>query len=249
MCDAHDDQPPATETVAPSAGATSRAWSRRRFFGAMFAGASVAAVGLSPLGRGLVQAADRTPVALDGPGAALQTADRLSLVSPVTTTAPDGSAVPTAVPDGKLAFPLDPASDCYVLDNFGDARGSRLHEGIDIMGSRDQPVFAVASGILVQRYTNTGTAGWGWTLYDPDAERQYKFFHLSEDPNGLEEGDRVEAGDTIGFVGNSGTYGVDNYHLHFEVRLGERWPTEPIDPLPLLHVDTEVCGISDPMRA
>ena len=46
-------------------------------------------------------------------------------------------------------------------------RGStRLHEGVDIMGSRDMPVFAVVSGVLTQRYTNTGTAGWGWTLYD-----------------------------------------------------------------------------------
>ncbi len=250
MCDAHDDLPPFPAPPSPT-----RRWSRRQLFGALAAGAGVAAVGMTPLGRGLVQASGNAPQALEGPGSALRTAERLALVPPETVpsqTVPSETLRPGPgpAPEGKLIFPLDPASNCYVLDNFGDARGtSRLHEGVDIMGSRGQPVYAVAGGILTQRYTNTGTAGWGWTLYDPDAERQYKYFHLAQDDMGLEEGDRVELGDVIGLIGKSGTFGVDNYHLHFEVRLGSSWPTQPIDPLPLLHVDTDVCGVSDPLRA
>jgi murein DD-endopeptidase MepM/ murein hydrolase activator NlpD len=177
--------------------------------------------------------ADGGVARLDQPGVALQTAERLSLR-------------PAPVPAGMLLFPVAAADDCYVLDNFGDARGStRLHEGIDIMGSRAAPVFAVASGILTKRYTNTGTAGWGWTLRDDDSDTIYKYFHLAEDAVGLTEGSSVSVGQTIGYVGNSGTSGVDNFHLHFEVRPDN----VAIDPLPLLVVDPKACGVSPPLRA
>jgi murein DD-endopeptidase MepM/ murein hydrolase activator NlpD len=153
---------------------------------------------------------------------------------------------PPPVPPGKLLFPVSPASDCYVLDNFGDARGStRRHEGVDIMGSAGFPVFAVVSGVLTQRYTNTGTAGWGWTLTDPSTGTIYKYFHLAEDPVGLALNATVTAGQTIGYVGSSGTSGVDNFHLHFEVRPNN----VAIDPLPLLVVDRDVCRVSPPIRA
>jgi len=170
---------------------------------------------------------------LDEPGTALETAERLALRPP-------------PVPDGKLLFPVSPGSDCYVLDNFGDARGStRLHEGVDIMGSAGFPVFAVVSGVLTQRYTNTGTAGWGWTLYDPSTKTTYKYFHLAEDAVGLAVNSAVTAGQTIGYVGNSGTAGVDNFHLHFEVRPNN----VAIDPLPLLVVDPKACRVSPPIRS
>lgn len=170
---------------------------------------------------------------VDQPGSALQTAERLALRPP-------------PVPDGKLMFPVAAGSDCYVLDNFGDARGStRLHEGVDIMGSAGREVFAVASGVFTKRYTNTGTAGWGWTLYDESTDTSYKYFHLAEDSAGFDEGSSVTVGQTIGYVGNSGTFGVDNFHLHFEVRPNN----VAIDPLPLLVVDRDACGVSPPIRA
>jgi murein DD-endopeptidase MepM/ murein hydrolase activator NlpD len=170
---------------------------------------------------------------LNDAGTALETAERLALRPP-------------PVPDGKLLFPVSPGSDCYVLDNFGDARGStRLHEGVDIMGSAGFPVFAVVSGVLTQRYTNTGTAGWGWTLYDRSTKTTYKYFHLAEDSVGLAVNSPVSAGQTIGYVGNSGTSGVDNFHLHFEVRPNN----VAVDPLPLLVVDRNACRVSPPIRS
>ena len=177
-------------------------------------------------------AARGTIARLAEPGTALETAERLSLRPP-------------PVPNGKLMFPVAPGSDCYVLDNFGDVRGStRLHEGVDIMGSAGNEVFAVASGVLTNRYTNTGTAGWGWTLYDESTGTTYKYFHLAEDAGGLVEGSSVTAGQTIGYVGNSGTFGEDNFHLHFEVRPNN----VAIDPLSLLVVDRNACGVSPPLR-
>lgn len=191
--------------------------------------------------------ADGGVARLDDAGTALATAERLSL-RPEPTPDPDPTPVTdvSAVPDGMLAFPVQPGSDCYVLDNFGDARGStRLHQGVDIMGSAGNEVIAVASGVLTKRYTNTGTAGWGWTLEDESTDTIYKYFHLAEDPAGLDEGDTVTVGQVIGYVGKSGTFGDDNYHLHFEVRPNN----VAIDPLPLLVVDRDACGVSPPIRA
>lgn len=176
--------------------------------------------------------ADQGVVRLDEPGTALRTAERVALRPP-------------PAPAGMLMFPVLPGRNCYVLDNFGDTRGTdRVHEGVDITGSAGQPVYAVASGVLTKRYTNTGTAGWGWTLYDASTTTTYKYFHLAEDPAGFVEGNPVTIGDTIGFVGNSGTVGVDNFHLHFEVRPNN----VAIDPLPLLVIDRKACGVSAPMH-
>ncbi len=179
--------------------------------------------------------ADQGVARLDEPGSALRTAERVSLRPP--------PAPP--VPDGMLMFPVLPGRGCYVLDNFGDARGTeRLHEGLDITGSAGQPVFAVASGVLTKRYTNTGTAGWGWTLYDASTKITYKYFHMAEDAGGFVEGASVTIGDTIGYVGNSGTFGEANFHLHFEVRPNN----VATDPLPLLVIDRTACGLSAPIR-
>lgn len=208
---------------------------RRRLLRAAAVGGGLGALGLTRLGDSLVGAVEPELLAIEDPGSALARADRLGEVRPPIEPPPDG----------MLIFPLDPESDCYVLDNFGDGRGCcRTHEGVDIMGSRFQPVYAVADGVLTKRYTNTGTAGWGWTLYDEVADTHYKYFHCEEDANGFVEGDSVQLGDIIGYVGKSGTYGVDNYHLHFEVRPGN----VPVDPLPLLVVDDSICGVSPPIR-
>lgn len=215
--------------------------SRRQFLGAAALGTGLGALGLGRLAS--VVSADEVSGSLDTAGSAIQPAQRLgAVVAPVEPP-----------PDGMLIFPVEASSDCYVLDNFGDCRGngcSRLHEGIDIMGSRDQPLLAVARGRLTKRYEDRGLsygAGHGWTLYDEVDDVTYKYFHMSRHEDGLEVGDEVQLGQVIGYVGNTGTSGVhsdSNYHLHFEVRPGN----EPIDPLPLLVVDHDVCGVSPPIR-
>ncbi len=221
--------------------AVSRRLSRRHALFALAGGAG--AIALGEFGGAGATAADPMPSdpmpsdpmpsastsgALTEPGVAIKPAERLSL-----RRLPAGPP-----PAGKLLFPVEPANDCYVLDNFGSCRsgGTRSHSGIDILGSRGNPVYAVADGELVTRYANTGDAGWGWSLSDAATNTIYKYFHLMEDPNGLILKQRVRMGDVLGFVGNSGTYGVDNYHLHFEVRPGN----VAVDPLPLLHYDPDV---------
>lgn len=62
-----------------------------------------------------------------------------------------------------------------------------------------------------------------------------RYAHLSEVAEYLQEGDMVEAGDFIGTIGNSGTgEGAEgssaNYHLHFEIWIGNSYLGEGLSP-------------------
>ncbi|WP_395155162.1 M23 family metallopeptidase [Ilumatobacter sp.] len=144
--------------------------------------------------------------------------------------------MPPPVPDGHIMFPVDAQESCWVSDNFGDCRGSgcsRSHEGLDISGSRGADIFAVVTGRLTKQYVDSGKtygAGNGWTLQDEENNVTYKYFHMATHAEGLAVGDIVTQGDVIGTVGNTGTSGDSNFHLHFEYR-----PNGVAqDPLPLL---------------
>jgi murein DD-endopeptidase MepM/ murein hydrolase activator NlpD len=206
---------------------------RRLLLGlAVGAGAIGASRLASPLGGQLASAVDPELVALTGPGSALETADRLG--APPRSPNPTDTGVIDPPPPGKLIFPLQPGASCgFHDDSYYHPRGtSRTHLALDIMSTAGQPVYAVCDGVLTQRYTNTGTAGWGWVLEDSASNRRYKYFHCAEDANGLVTGDAVRLGDVIGFVGDSGT-SVGNFHLHFEVWEGT---SRRLDPYPLLDV-------------
>lgn len=148
--------------------------------------------------------------------------------------------------DGEILFPIEVGSGdyCFVIDGFGDCRGagcSRTHEGVDIIADQHLPIRAPSAGELIQQYVDSGKtwgAGHGWKLEDDDGT-VWKFFHMDRHAEGLSVGDRVEFGQTIGFVGNTGTSGVPtdtNHHLHFEYRPGN----VPADPFPLLQRDPDV---------
>jgi murein DD-endopeptidase MepM/ murein hydrolase activator NlpD len=115
-----------------------------------------------------------------------------------------------------------------VLDNFGDTRGrccGYYHQGVDIMADVNTPQLAAADGVLTKRYSGSF---FGWTLTGDDGVA-YKYFHNTPDDAGWSEGDRVEQGDVIGFVGDSGT-SAGNYHLHFEYRPDDV-PADPFHKL------------------
>jgi murein DD-endopeptidase MepM/ murein hydrolase activator NlpD len=205
-----------------------RRFSRRSALVALAATAGAIAVG-DAFGIG---SADAAPQTLDDPGSALATARRMRFDPPPTTVVGSPTYTePVIPPEGRVMFPLGlplTKSNIYVLDNFGDCRD---HEGVDILASGGgNPIFAVADGELTKWYTNTGTAGWGWTLHVAETNVTYKYFHMANNQNGLNVGNRVRRGAILGFVGSSGTGSDTNFHLHFEVRPGD----VPVDPLPLL---------------
>ena len=80
----------------------------------------------------------------------------------------------------------------------------------------------------------------GTTLYQRSPDRRLTFYyaHLAGYAPGIAEGQRVRAGQTLGYVGDSGNAGAGNYHLHFGISRttpDERWyQGQAVDPYPLL---------------
>ena len=145
---------------------------------------------------------------------------------------------------GGIMFPMGPEPRCDILDNFGDFRsGGRAHEGIDILATLGQEVYAVADGVLVnQADASASLSGNAWGLTADEDGTYYFFAHLSRFADGLKLGDRVRRGQVIGYVGDTGNPGPGNYHLHIEVHpRGQR--AAAVDPLPLLEVPFE-CTIT-----
>ena len=104
------------------------------------------------------------------------------------------------------------------INSWGFPRsGGRTHKGVDMFAKRGTPTPAVTAGIVRMRTVNLG--GTVSYLYGDDGNKYY-YAHLDGYPAGLQDGQRVERGQAIGFVGNSGNAEGTSPHLHFEIRPG-----------------------------
>jgi len=115
-------------------------------------------------------------------------------------------------------------------DDFGVKRSfgfNRKHLGHDLMGSIGTPIVAVEGGVIEAMGWNR-YGGWRIGIRSFDGKRYYYYAHLQKDKPfapGLQEGDMVQAGDLIGFMGRTGysdTENVNNIetvHLHFGMQL------------------------------
>ena len=112
-------------------------------------------------------------------------------------------------------------------DDFGVSRSygyRRNHLGHDMMGQVGTPVIAVESGyITVMGWNQYG--GWRIGINSFDGKRYYYYAHLRQNipfAENLKEGDIVQAGDVIGYMGRTGystTENVNNIDTHFGLQL------------------------------
>ena len=115
-------------------------------------------------------------------------------------------------------------------DDFGVSRSfgfQRKHLGNDLMGSLGTPIVAVEGGIVEAMGWNR-YGGWRIGIRSFDNKRYYYYAHLQKDTPfapGLQEGDVVQAGDLIGFMGRTGysdkenVNNIETVHLHFGIQL------------------------------
>ena len=115
---------------------------------------------------------------------------------------------------------------------FGAGRGGRSHEGQDVMARCGTPLVAARGGVVVMR-TFQALAGNYLVIQDPLTGESNMYAHLRA-PAIVKRGQRVETGQPIGVVGETGD--ASACHLHFEIWTAPGWYRggEPIDPLPTL---------------
>ncbi|MEA2009120.1 MAG: M23 family metallopeptidase [Actinomycetota bacterium] len=104
------------------------------------------------------------------------------------------------------------------IDSWGFPRsGGRRHKGVDMFNSRNTPLIAVVDGRI--KFSSNSLGGLSTHLYAADGTVYY-YTHLERHPTNISSGQRVSAGTTVGFLGNSGNARYTSPHLHFEIRPG-----------------------------
>lgn len=130
----------------------------------------------------------------------------------------------------KVFHPIAKGYHFSHSDDFGNPRNygySRPHLGHDFFGSIGTPVIAVECGIVEALGWNR-YGGWRIGIRSFCGKRYYYYAHLQKDDpysQGLKEGQQVQAGDVIGFLGNTGYSYNENVsnikqpHLHFGMQI------------------------------
>ncbi len=142
--------------------------------------------------------------------------------------------IAAAIP--HLHVPIDGVSPDALRGGFDQPRNGHAHEAVDIAAPRNTPVHAVEAGTVAKLFFSKG--GGGNTIYefDPSDTYAYYYAHLEKYADGLHEGDRVKAGQVIGYVGTSGNAPPNAPHLHFAVfeltSAHHWWQGKAIDPYP-----------------
>ena len=145
----------------------------------------------------------------------------------------------TVGPSG-LAIPVAGITATDLVDTFTQARagGARVHDAIDIMAPEGTPVVAAAPGTVEKLFNSRGGGGITAYVRSNDGKWIYYYAHLQRYAPGLAEGQRIERGAPVGFVGYTGNANPAGPHLHFAIHrmvAGEAWHEgSAINPYPLL---------------
>ncbi|HEY9738228.1 MAG TPA: M23 family metallopeptidase [Trichocoleus sp.] len=121
--------------------------------------------------------------------------------------------------DREAAFPsgLPLQGKAEVSSEFGLRRnpfgGSsyEMHQGLDFRGPIGRPVYATAEGTVVRAIAGNGYGK--HIVIDHDYGYETLYAHLSD--FNIEAGDKVQRGDLIGFLGNTGR--SSGPHLHYGI--------------------------------
>ncbi|MGH9179520.1 MAG: M23 family metallopeptidase, partial [Acidimicrobiales bacterium] len=92
--------------------------------------------------------------------------------------------------------------------------GWRLHQGTDVFAPRGTPLRSPTTGVV--RFADGGLGGISVYITQPDGTYFY-LAHLNNRPEELKNGQTVNAGDIVGYVGSTGNAAGGSPHLHFEV--------------------------------
>lgn len=102
---------------------------------------------------------------------------------------------------------------------------ARLHAGVDIAAPTGVPIHASAPGVVV----DAGLSSTYGNFVEVDHGEGVTTFYAHMSRKAVREGEAVEGGETLGYVGSTGR--STGPHLHFEVRKDEK----KYDPMKVLN--------------
>lgn len=133
-----------------------------------------------------------------------------------------------------ISFPTE--DGVTYSDTFDAPRsGGRIHQATDLMGAKLLEVYAAMGGTInwIPGAAGEPEPGYGYMVaIDGDDGREYSYVHLNNDTPGtddgaggaawayapgLQDGSRVERGQWIGWMGDSGNAEGVTAHLHFSI--------------------------------
>lgn len=142
----------------------------------------------------------------------------------------------------ERAFPLPVNQNYSYRGTWGMSRGwggRRIHEGTDLFASYGVPIRSTSYGMIeVMGWNDYG----GWRVGIRDMHNTYHYYaHLSGFNKEYAEGDIVEPGTIIGYVGSSGygkegTSGKFPPHLHYGMYKYNGRTEWAFDPFPYLRL-------------
>ena len=124
-----------------------------------------------------------------------------------------------------MIIPFDNNLEIKVTSPYGlrELNGSKdWHTGYDLVGIGTRNIVAAVGGTVIRSriVTDKSNLTWQWGNYIciKTQDNQYHYYcHLAS--RAVNEGQKVNAGDFIGIMGNTGySFGA---HLHFEVRASD----------------------------
>jgi len=145
--------------------------------------------------------------------------DTISMVRLVFQQAPE-----------TLRIPVIGVTPIQLRDTWGEPRsGGRHHQGIDIFAPKGTPVISTTPGIVQRMGQNRLGGNCVWIL-GPSGQVHY-YAHLDHFAD-IQVNQKIEPGDVIGYVGNTGNAKGTRSHLHYSIY---SFFGEAVNPYPLLN--------------
>lgn len=162
----------------------------------------------------------------------------IPVVRPIAQRAWFIHTLATEIVPAHLPNPVRAGRPLRLANSWGAARsGGRRHEGIDIFVPQGTPVVTTTRGVVTRVGTNR-LGGQIVGVLGPGLEWHY-YAHL-ERFGTFREGDIVQPGDVLGYVGNTGNARGTPPHLHYGIyRNGAK------NPYPRLTSGETEPGIAD----
>jgi hypothetical protein len=147
-----------------------------------------------------------------------------------TEATPDPTAAPAYDDVIDLTFPVNPAR-VSIADWYDAGRVGHVHQATDIMGTKLLPIYAAMGGEVTRMPLVDDQYGYRLVVAGDDG-RSYSYVHLNNDTPGTDDGrgtaaqayapgvalgSRVERGQHIAFMGDSGNAEDTGPHLHFSI--------------------------------